>query len=247
MVETITLSIPAADLLAEQLNLAVRQYPLDIPRGGPRERAQVASRVWEELEHNGLARAGRPEPEVEDALYLVCGSELAIAAAGLLDVSTGHRLAARVVATGEVGVVATLDVRGLRMTFLAPDELPWACADLLPNCPPGAGRDVRAVADRSQGVSADTDIAGLAGLTEIAGVPKTRLGHYLVTNTDHRGKRSRVGNLIWFDTARGRYAMWGERSGQADVVQGGPVDRDRLAERLTGMLRRTGGDGPPLR
>lgn len=239
MVDTITLSIPAVDVLAEQLELAVRQYPLDVPRGGEAERARARPRVWEELEHNGFARGGRPEPEVEDALYLLSGSEFAVAAAGLLDVSRGQRLAARVVATGEVGLVGLLDPRGLRMTFIDPERVPWACAELLPDAPAGPGQRARAVADRSRGVPADEDIEGLGPLSALTAAPRTRLGHFLVTSGDDRGQPRRAGNVIWFDTARGRYALWGER-GQADVVEAEPADRQRLAEHLAGMVQHTG-------
>ncbi|GAB2735535.1 hypothetical protein GCM10027174_05630 [Salinifilum aidingensis] len=238
MVDTITLSIPAVDVLAEQLELAVRQYPFDVPRGGEEERARARPRVWEELERGGFARQGRTEPEVEDALYLLSGAEITVAAAGLLDASRGQRLAARVVATGEVGLVGVLGPRGLRMTFIDPERVPWACVELLPDAPAGPGERARAVADRSRGVPADEDIEGLGPLSALTAAPKTRLGHFLVTSGDDRGQRRRAGNVIWFDTARGRYALRGER-GQADVVEAEPADRHRLAEHLAGLVQHT--------
>lgn len=134
MVDTITLSVPAVDVLGEQLDLDVRQYPFEIPRLGesPEERDRVVRGVHQELAAAGLGGSGRPEPEVEDALYLLSSSEISVAAAGLLDVRSGHRLAARVVATGEVGVVGLIDARGLRMSFMSPDDVAGMCADLLP-------------------------------------------------------------------------------------------------------------------
>lgn len=58
MVETITLSIPAVDLLGEQLNLTVRQYPFELPRIGElgEDRTRLAQQVWQELESTGPAR-----------------------------------------------------------------------------------------------------------------------------------------------------------------------------------------------
>ncbi|WP_433871097.1 ESX secretion-associated protein EspG [Saccharopolyspora sp. CA-218241] len=238
MVETITLSIPAVDVLGERLNLTVRQYPFEIPHVGEsaEDRDRLAHQVWSELETSGLARSGRPEPEVEDALYLLCTSEVAIAAAGLLDVRAGHRLAARVVATGEVGVVGVLDGRGLRMSFLAPDELPRACADLLPDAPKGGGAMLRAIADRSNGHPADADIEGLGELRALTSRPKFRLGHFAVTGPDGRGARRRAPGLTWFDNDLGRFALHGERVDGRDVINCGPADKKAIAGRLADLL-----------
>ncbi|GAA0511006.1 hypothetical protein GCM10011581_01060 [Saccharopolyspora subtropica] len=240
MVETITLSIPAVDVLGEQLNLTVRQYPFEFPRVGesPEDRNRLAHQVWQELESSGLARSGRPEPEVEDALYLLCSSEVSIAAAGLLDVRSGHRLAARVVATGEVGVVGVLDGRGLRLSFLAPDALPRAAADVLPDAPPGGGNPVRAVADRTKGHPSDADIDGLAELRAITSRQKFRLGHFVVSSIRRGGPRVRVPNLVWFDNDRGRYALQGERTDGQDVVTCHPADKPRIAAQLAALLDR---------
>ncbi|MFI0465198.1 MULTISPECIES: ESX secretion-associated protein EspG [Saccharopolyspora] len=240
MVETITLSIPAVDLLGEQLNLTVRQYPFELPRVGEaaEDRNRLAAQVWQELESTGLARNGRPEPEVEDALYLLCSSEVSIAAAGLLDVRAGQRLAARVVATGEVGVVGVLDGRGLRMSFLAPDTLPRVCAELLPDAPPGSGGEVRAVADRSHGRPTDADIDGLAELRSITSGQKYRLGHFVVGGARRGGPRGRIPNLIWFDNDRGRYSLQGERADGQDVVTCRPADKPRIAGQLAALLDR---------
>ena len=60
MVETITLSIPAVDILGERMNLPVRQYPFELPRVGesPEHRSRLEQQVWQELEMAGLARGG---------------------------------------------------------------------------------------------------------------------------------------------------------------------------------------------
>ena len=243
MVETITLPVPAVDVLGEQLDLNVRQYPFEIPRLGesPEDRERIAGQVWGELESAGLARSGRPEPEVEDALYLLSTSEVSIAAAGLLDLRTGQRLAARVVATGEVGVVGVIDGRVMRMSFIAPDDLPGVCADLLPDAPAGQGEPVRATADRTNGPPQDADIEGLRELEAVTNRQKFRLGHFVVTSTDRRGRRGRLPGLSWFDTDRGRYTLVGERDGNQDVVTCGPADRRRIAGQVHSMLERARG------
>lgn len=242
MVETITLSIPAVDVLGEQLNLNVRQYPFEIPQPGqsPEERGRMTDQVWEELEAAELASGGRPEPEVEDALYLLCSSEVSIGAAGLLDVRAGHRLAARVVATGEVGVVGLIDGRGLNMSFMAPDDLPGVCADLLPDARPGAGETVRAIAERTGGQAPpDEAIEGLREMSAFTARPKFRIGHFVLTGAGRNRRRGRLPGLTWFDTDQGRYLLMGERSpdGQ-DVITCGPADKPRLAEQLAGLLDR---------
>ncbi|MBA8826656.1 hypothetical protein FHX42_004035 [Saccharopolyspora lacisalsi] len=231
MVDTITLSIPAVDVLGEQLNLGVRQYPFEFPRVGgfPEHREQVVRQVHEELDAAGLAGSGRPEPEVEDALYLLSSSEVSIAAAGLLDVRAGYRLAARVVATGEVGVVAVLTGRGLRMDFMSPDDLPGVCADLLPEAPPGAGEPA------SVAGAPGTDAEGTRAVEAITSLPKYRLGHYVVANTERR-RRVRLSGPAWFDTDRGRYALSAEQASGQHVLTCAPVDRHGMAERIGSLL-----------
>lgn len=235
MVDTITLSIPAVDVLGEQLNLNVRRYPFELPRFAdtPEERDRLVQQVWQELEGAGLAGSGRPEPEVEDALYLLSSSEIAVAAAGLLDVRNGQRLAARVVATGEVGVVGRIDARGLRMSFMAPDDVAGMCADLLPDAPPGTGESVRAPASREE----SEEFHALAAIT---GRPKFRIGHYSANAPRRRGGARRTG-LTWFDNDQGRYTMRAEPSSDGPVAGTGvlvcgPADKRRIASQVSELL-----------
>ena len=238
MVETITLSIPAVDILGERMNLPVRQYPFELPRVGesPEHRSRLEQQVWQELEMAGLARGGSVEPEVEDALYLLCSPEVSIAAAGLLDVRSGQRLAARVVATGEVGVLGQLGGRGLQINFLPPDELPAAAVGLLPEAPVGRGEVVRAVADRSHGHPADADIQGLPELRAFTARQKIRLGHFVVSGDRRAGPR--LPNLIWFDNDQGRYVVQGERTETQDVVTCHPADKRAIAGQLAALVDR---------
>lgn len=230
MVDTITLSVPAVDVLGEQLDLDVRQYPFEIPRLGesPEERDRVVRGVHQELAAAGLGGSGRPEPEVEDALYLLSSSEISVAAAGLLDVRSGHRLAARVVATGEVGVVGLIDARGLRMSFMSPDDVAGMCADLLPNAPAGAGEPVRADAARR-------DSEEFRALGAITARPKFRIGHYLVSSARRRGGAHQPG-LTWFDNDLGRYTMRAEPTAGGDLLVCGPADKQRIAGQVGELL-----------
>lgn len=245
MVSTITLPLAAVDILAEQLKLDVRQYPFDIPRFGetPEERARIAHQVRADMERFGLASAGRPEPEVEDALYLLCSSEVSVSAAGLLDVRSGRQLAARVVATGEVGVVGVLEGQSLRMTFMCPDDLPGACADLLPDAPPGAGRPVSIPRTRG-GRHGRSEPAGepdeqIRAAEAITARPKFGVGHYVITSTDRRGRRARLPALGWLDTDRGRYTVLGERSPDGyEVITYAPAGKEQIAVRIGELLAR---------
>ncbi|MDR7301577.1 ESX secretion-associated protein EspG [Haloactinomyces albus] len=246
MVDTITLSVQAVDVLGEQLNLSIRQYPFEIPRFGasPEERSRVERQVGEELESAGLAKAGRPEPEVEDALYLLSTSEVSIAAAGLLDVRTGQWLAARVVATGEVGVLGLITNRGLRIDFMTPEDLPGVCVDLLPQAPPGTGEAVSATtapiaAGEGHRDPSGPESDGVRAVESITGLVRYRLGHYVVTGIDRRGRRARLPGLAWFDTERGRYTLFGDRSPDgAGVLTCTPVDRLGMVNQLGGILDR---------
>lgn len=231
MVEAIALSVPAVDALAEQLRIDVRQYPFEIPRFGrdAAERQQLARQAQQELERAGLASGGRPEPEVEDALYLLASSELAVSAAGLVDVRAGTSLASRVVATGEVAVVGVMGPRGLRMSYTAPDELPARCAELLPDAPAGAGGPVRAPVGDSG--------AAMGALTAVTERARLRLGHFVVTGTD-RGRGFRLPGLAWFDNDLGRYALTAEPDGAGQVLVCSPVDRSGIAQRIGALLER---------
>ncbi|QGK68510.1 ESX secretion-associated protein EspG [Allosaccharopolyspora coralli] len=233
MVDTITLSIPAVDVLGEHLDLNLRQFPFEIPRpADDQERERVAVLVRDELETAGLTRSGRPEPELEDALYLLCSSEVAIAVSGLLDVRTGHRLAARVVATGEVGVLGLLDRGNLRLNFLAPDELPSAAVGLLPDAPAGSGSAVSAPLARPGEPTGEAS-ADLAALTSR---PKFRVGQFGVSAGGRRGQRSRLPGLTWFDTDRGRYSMSTEPRPDGQYLVAAPADGARLVGLLGSML-----------
>lgn len=240
MVDTITLSVPAMDVLAEQLNLNIRQYPFVLPRLGesPEERRRLVEQVEAELAASGLADARGPQPEIEDALYLLCSSQVAIAAAGVLDLRTGQPLTARVVATGEVGLVGVLDGRSLRMEFLAPDDLPRACVDLLPDAPPGAGGPVRATAEDAGAPAPEQARGGADGIQHLRGLigrPKFRIGHFLVTTADRRGRRGRLPGLTWFDNDLGRYLLQGDARGLSCL----PADKGRIADQIGSLLGRT--------
>jgi len=221
MVDPITLSAPAVDVLGEQLNLDVRQYPFELPR--PAEHGRSPQHVAAELAASGLAAGDGPVPEVADALALLCGSEVAIAAAGLLDVRSGRRLTARVVATGEVGVLGLLDERGLRIDFLDPRSLPAVCADLLPQAPAAAGQPVRA------------ERPGTPALAEYTARPRFRIGHFL--RTTRRGPAGPA--LTWFDTDLGRCTLVGETLPDGrEVLTCAPAGRAAIAEAVAGMLGR---------
>ena len=230
MVEAIALSLPAVDALAEQLRIDVRQYPFEIPRLGrdAAERERFARQAQQELEQAGLASGGHPEPEVEDALYLLASSELAVAAAGLVDVGSGTPLAARVVATGEVAVAGVMGPRGLRMSYANPDELPARCAELLPEVPAGLGGPVRAPVDDAG--------AAMGALTAVTERVKLRLGHFAVTGTGPAGQRVRVPGLSWFDNDRGRYVLTAEPDGAGRALVCAPADRGGIAQRIGAML-----------
>ncbi|NYH79066.1 hypothetical protein FHR84_002400 [Actinopolyspora biskrensis] len=246
MVETITLSLPAVDVLGAHLKLDVRRYPFEIPppRETRRERDELARQVWGELESTGLAVAGNPEPEVADALYLMCSSEVSIAAAGLLDVRNGQRLAARAVSTGEVGLLGVVTPRGLQLDFMDPGALPEVCARLLPQAPPGRGKPVRVPVEllraRARG-SAEGQHADPTEPELLARAYKYRIGHFVVSGTDEHGGRLRTPGLMWFDTDQGRYLMRHGEPSEGEVLDCTPLDHRGLTAQLANSLARVRG------
>ncbi|TQM47669.1 ESX secretion-associated protein EspG, partial [Halopolyspora algeriensis] len=87
--------------------------------------------------------------------------------------------------------------------------------------------------------SADSGIGGMRAVEAITGLARYRIGHYVVTGTDRRGRSTRLPALAWFDTEHGRYTMLGDRSAAGEeVLTCTPVDRQRLLSQLTGLRDR---------
>lgn len=235
------LPLPAVDVLWELLGCCGpgdRPYPFDVPHHGGTalERGRVRSSALAELERRGLARGGRPEPEVADALRVLGrGEQPAVAAVALLDRDRDAApLRARAVGDGHRWVLGVLDDSGLRLSWVRPAAVPVEVTALIPDCHPGPGRSTVLAEPPPR---AESYLVGGAPRTSpaveaVARRPRARIGQFSVT----RG----VGPatcVSWFDTDLGRYLTYGGAScdGGTWTVHS-PADNARLATTLGDLL-----------
>ncbi|XVV05809.1 ESX secretion-associated protein EspG [Actinosynnema sp. CA-248983] len=227
------LSLPAFDVLWEDLRAGTFPFPLDIDHHGTTldERARIRSAVYADLERRNLARRGRPEPDLEDALRLIARPALKITVMGLV---ADELLRALVAARGGYAVLAVQAEDGVRLDVLRDRSPAMAAVSVLPWSRPGPGRTVTVPASSlvpkentgfTQRVrtSAGDDVTALG--TMLAG-PFTGTGHFSIT-TD----TGVLPPLTWIDTARGRYVSTG-----TDWITVAPADNDALAQWISRAL-----------
>ncbi|GAA3875028.1 ESX secretion-associated protein EspG [Saccharothrix violaceirubra] len=205
----------------EQLGLGALPYPLDLePHGRTRaERERIVADVLADLERGGLARRGRVDADVEDALRLLAQPDSAFTVLGLVDVEAGELVRALAAERRGFTVLAvrrddavTLDVRR--------GGSPAATAvGVLPHRPPGPGRTVTVRASAlATGGPAHRDDEVRAARAVLAG-PIVGTGHVAAL-----GGRS----VTWIDTPHGRYAADG-----TDWITVAPADRAGMVARIT--------------
>ncbi len=229
-----TLSLPAFDVLWEDLGAGPIPYPFDIDQHGGTldERARVKAAVHDDLERLGLLRRGRPEPDLEDALRLIARPGLRITVMGRSEAA--ELLRAQVVARRGYVVRAVQSDGAVRLDVLRGVSPAKAAVSVLPWCGAGPGKPVTVAASAlepaaPQGLletvrsGGDDDVKAVRRM--LAG-PFTGTGHFTLTNGD-----AELAPVTWIDTPRGRYATVGR-----DWITVAPADRDVLAGRLSRAL-----------
>ncbi|XVS66322.1 ESX secretion-associated protein EspG [Actinosynnema sp. CA-299493] len=232
-----TLSFPEFDVLWEDLRVDAVPYPLEIAHHGTTvgERARIRADVHADLERRGLARRGRPEPELEDALRLLARPETSITVLGMPDVAAHDLLRALVVARGSYAVSAVQRREGVRLDLLRDVSLPMAAVSVLRPVPAGPGRPVTVPASAADGQGGGRrggerdDVRALQSM--LAG-PITGTGHL----TAARENTTALPAVTWIDTPRGRYAGMG-----VEWLTVAPADHAGLVRRLSQAL------APPTR
>lgn len=232
-----TLALPEFDVLWEDLRVGAVPYPLEINQHGLTrdERARVRADVHAGLERRGLARRGRPEPELEDALRLLARPEASITVMGMPDVTADDLLRALVVARGRYAVLAVQLADGVRLDLLRDVSLAGAAVSVLPQRPPGPGRPVTVPASAMQAPargSATSTVRG-SGHDDVRALREMLTGP--ITGTGHFTPRVEGGPpapaVTWIDTPRGRYASVG-----TDWLTVAPADHGGLVRRLSQAL-----------
>jgi len=239
------LSLPAFEVLWEDLRAGSVPYPFEVDQHGGTldERARVKAAVHHDLERRGLARRGRPEPDLEDALNLLARPELRVAALCVPDMNQQRFVRAGVVARGGYAVLVTQDDGGITLKLVQPNEIATSLANAMPPGRPGPGRPVTVPGEafesrqqegfRQAVRSAESDDVRLA--KQMLTGPAVGNGHFLVQLERGRAKRD-FPPVTWIDTSRGRYANVETRAGWYTV---GPADNTGLARHLGQVLAMT--------
>ncbi|MFC3891356.1 ESX secretion-associated protein EspG [Lentzea rhizosphaerae] len=241
------LSLPAFEVLWEDLRAGSVPYPFDVSQHGETldERARVRSAVHADLERRGLARRGRPEPDLEDALNLLARPELRVIALCMPDMRQETLVRASVVARGRYAVLVTQDDTSITLNLVQPNEIATRLANAMPPGRPGPGKPVTVPAQafespqpqqegfRQAVRSAENDDVRLA--KQMLTGPATGNGHFLVQLAQGRTRRD-FPPVTWVDTNQGRYCNVETRKGWFTIS---PADNVGLARHLGQVLAMT--------
>jgi hypothetical protein len=241
------LSLPAFEVLWEDLRAGSIPYPLDVIQHGETldERARIKAAVHADLERKGLARRGRPEPDLEDALNLLARPELRVIAMCLPDVSQERLIRATVVARGGYAILVTQEEATITLKLLQANEIATSLANVMPPTRPGPGKPVTVPAQAFEAQSqqqegfrqavrtTDTDDVRIA--KQMLTGPAIGNGHFLVQLRQGHTKRD-FPPVTWIDTNQGRYSNVETRAGWFTI---GPADNMGLARHLGQVLAMT--------
>ncbi|MEV6243759.1 ESX secretion-associated protein EspG [Lentzea sp. NPDC051838] len=239
------LSLPAFEVLWEGLEAGSVPYPFDVTQHGETldERARIKHAVHQDLERKGLARRGRPEPDLEDALNLLARPELRVIALCMPDLNQQTVIRASVVARGGYAVLVTQEDAGITLNLVQPNEIAASLANAMPKNRPGPGKLVTVPAQafesrqqegfRQAVRTMENDDVRIA--KQMLTGPAIGNGHFLVQMGQGRTKRD-FPPVTWIDTKQGRYTNVETRSGWFTIS---PADNMGLARHLGQVLAMT--------
>jgi hypothetical protein len=241
------LSLPAFEVLWEDLRAGSVPHPFDVSQHGETldERARIKAAVHQDLERRNLARRGRPEPDLEDALNLLARPELRVIAMCMPDMNQQKVVRASVVARGGYAVLVTQEDTAVTLNLVQPNEIATSLANAMPPSRPGPGKLVTVPAQafesqpqqqagfRQAVRAAENDDVRLA--KQMLTGPAIGNGHFLVQMGQGRTKRD-FPPVTWIDTNQGRYSNVETRSGWYTIS---PADNMGLARHLGQVLAMT--------
>ncbi|MEV6718475.1 ESX secretion-associated protein EspG [Lentzea sp. NPDC051208] len=241
------LSLPAFEVLWEDLRAGSIPYPFDISQHGETldERARIKAAVHADLERRHLARRGRPEPDLEDALNLLARPELRVIALCIPDMNQQKLVRASVVARGGYAVLVVQEDTGVTLSLVQPNEIATCLANVVPHGRPGPGKLVTVPAQafesrpqqqegfRQSVRTAESDEVRIA--KQMLTGPAIGNGHFLVQMGQGRTKRD-FPPVTWIDTNQGRYSNVETRKGWFTIS---PADNMGLVRHLGQVLAMT--------
>jgi len=245
-----TLSLAAADVLAQTLRVNIRQFPFDIPSVGTyqQDRIRVAKAVFLDLADRGLVRGGTIEPELVRAMRALSGYVISVAAMGTVE--GDRKIYARAASTGETGVLAVRHEQGLRLELIRPTALAVTMVGLLPPAEAGPGQSVTLTSPGPAQVGEEDDLFAdvrpgsgsqqhqLRIAASYLHRPRTGTGMFAVSGKDRGGRERQGGGLMWLDTDAGRYLTTSWPPGEDGQVRStfSPADSARMSHALGELI-----------
>lgn len=251
-----TLSLPAVDILAQALDVDIRQFPFQIPSFGEyqRDRQRIAREVFADLARRGLLPGGDLDPRLTRAFRTL--SEYVVTVAVMGTVENTRRIYARAVAAGETGVLAVKEAESLRLELIRPTALAVTLVGLLPDLGAGPGQSVTishaGAHEQSDSLLAPVYANRTAGEQQLRiaasylSRPRVGTGMFTVSGRDPRvGRERRGGHLTWIDTDAGRYLAVVRPPGEDGQVRStfSPADRNRMTHQLGELIQSVVPDG----
>lgn len=245
-----TLTLPQVDVLAQTLDVNVRQFPFEIPSFGEFvvDRQRIARQVFADLGRQGLIRGADIDPGLTRALRVLSQPVITVSAMGTVEKT--KKVYARAATDGESGVLAVKEGERFRLEPIRPTALAVSLVGLLPKAEAGPGQSVTIT--RYVETTRDEDADFLAPVHARSGNeqqlrvaasylarPRTGTGFFAVSGRDRRtGKELRGGSLTWIDTDTGRYLTLSRPVGEDGQVRStfSPADSARLTQQLGEMI-----------
>lgn len=245
-----TLSLRAADILAQTLDVNIRQFPFEIPYFGEyeRDRQRIAREVFEDLNRRGLLQGGDIDPQLTRALRTLSEYVITVSVMGTVDKT--KKIYARAAAAGESGVLAVKEGESLRLELIRPTALAVTLVGLLPTMESGPGQSVSVTLPGTNHHAPDEILApvyanrtadeqALRLASSYLSRPRTGTGLFTVSGRDRRtGRERQGGHLTWIDTEDGRYLAVAKPPGDDGQVRStfSPADPARLTHQLGELI-----------
>jgi hypothetical protein len=253
------LSLPALDVLWEDLKLGRIPFPLEVGSYGDtvEERGRIRAAVYAQLERRGLAEGDTATAELASVLRLLSAPKISIDLVTLNELTDKLPIRAVVAARGKRAVLAVQGELAITVSRVRETAIVGSIVDLLPPNRSGPGQSVtlpgsmlaaRPAAAKpgrhrraeSEGVLqavSDQQANELKFVDAILERPTIRAGSVGVLVRDEQGKIQRLPGIGFFDTDQGRYATTVTRGSDGeDWTTLSPADNARLAHRLAETL-----------
>jgi hypothetical protein len=255
------LSLPAVDVLWEDLRLGGIPFPLEVHSHGDtgEERDRIKAAVYSQLERRELAENGEATAELAGVLRLLAQPKISIDLVALKEISDSQPVRALVAARGKRAVLAVQKDLAIKVSRVRETAIVGSIVDLLPANRSGPGQSVTLPASMLAGRPApkpgrhrraESDEGVLRAVTlqaehhnelkfvdSIMERPTTRAGSIGIMIRDEQGKIQRLPGIGFFDTDQGRYATTVMRGSDGeDWTTLSPADNARIAHRLAESL-----------